>query len=162
MSEAGLDPELPLIKIVSGGQTGADRAALDWAIAHDVEHGGWCPQGRRAEDGVIDPRYQLDETPTEAYPVRTKWNVRDSDGTVIFTLAPELIGGSKLTAKFAREFGKPWVHLSKMWTPDPALALRRFIDEHFIRELNVAGPRTSTEAGIDEFVAEVLSDALLA
>jgi hypothetical protein len=70
-------------RIVSGGQTGADRAALDWAIARHVPHGGWCPKGRKAEDGVIDARYELMETPSDFYEERTLWNVRDSDGTVI-------------------------------------------------------------------------------
>ncbi|MCB1984487.1 MAG: hypothetical protein KDF49_03580, partial [Nitrosomonas sp.] len=66
-------------KIMSGGQTGADRAALDWAIAHNVSHGGWCPAGRRAEDGVIPSHYDLQETDSKEYKQRTKWNVRDSD-----------------------------------------------------------------------------------
>ena len=156
-----LDPALPLTKIVSGGQTGADRAALDWAIEHGVEHGGWCPKGRRAEDGPLNQRYQLAEAPSEAYPVRTKWNVRDSDATVIISLAAQLTGGSKLTAGFARELSKPLLHISSHKTPDPAMALRRFVDKNFIRELNIAGPRESTEPGIAKFVAELLSDALL-
>src|SRR5262245_64267849 len=70
-------------KIVSGGQTGADRAALDWAIEHGFEHGGWCPLGRKAEDGAVPARYDLAETPTDRWEQRTEWNVRDSDGTVI-------------------------------------------------------------------------------
>ncbi|MEM7015317.1 MAG: putative molybdenum carrier protein [Verrucomicrobiota bacterium] len=156
-----LDPALPLTKIVSGGQTGADRAALDWAIENGVEHGGWCPRGRRAEDGLIDPRYSLDETTSEAYPVRTKWNVRDSDATVIFTIGSQLTGGSKLTAEFAREFTKPWLHISSVATPDPTMALRRFIDENFVQILNVAGPRDSTEPQVAEFVRDTLNDAIL-
>jgi hypothetical protein len=80
-------------KIVSGGQTGADRAALDWAIFHDLPHGGWCPKGRKAEDGVIPDQYQLTETSSASYPQRTQWNVRDSDGTVIFTMTSKLFGG---------------------------------------------------------------------
>lgn len=156
-----LDPALPLTRIVSGGQTGADRAALEWAVEHGVEHGGWCPLGRRAEDGRIDPKFQLEETPTENYAVRTKFNVRDSDGTVIFSLGPVLTGGSKLTADFARELGKPWLHLSKSRTRDPAMALRRFIDENFLQALNIAGPRASSEPGIADFVVEILNNALL-
>jgi hypothetical protein len=84
-------------KIVSGGQTGADRAALDWALAHDVECGGWCPKGRKAEDGPIDPKYPLKETPSAAYVQRTEWNVRDSGATVLFSIEPTLTGGSKKT-----------------------------------------------------------------
>jgi hypothetical protein len=74
-------------KIVSGSQTGADRAALDWAIEHGIPHGSWCPKGRWAEDGPIDGRYQLQETSTENYVQRTKWNARDSDGTVVFSIS---------------------------------------------------------------------------
>src|SRR5262249_30865636 len=101
------------IKIVSGGQTGADRAALDWAIEHGLEHGGWCPLGRKAEDGAIPARYQLEETPTDRWEQRTEWNVRDSDGTAIFTMAEMLTGGSLTTVEFARVFGRPCLHVSR-------------------------------------------------
>ena len=74
-------------KIISGGQTGADRMALDWAIWHDIAHGGWCPKGRKAEDGPIEAKYILTETPSARYLQRTEWNVRDSDGTAIFSMA---------------------------------------------------------------------------
>ena len=84
--------------IISGGQTGADRAALDFAIARRIEHGGWCPRGRLAEDGTISERYQLAETPNFDWAQRTEWNVRDSHGTVIISIAPELAGGSKRPA----------------------------------------------------------------
>ena len=82
------------ITIVSGGQTGADRAALDWALARGVECGGWCPKGRKAEDGPIDPKYPLKEMPSAAYLQRTEWNVRDSDATVLFSIEPTLTGAS--------------------------------------------------------------------
>ena len=94
-------------KLISGAQTGADRAALDWAIFRDIPHGGWCPKGRKAEDGKIPAQYQLTETPSASYLQRTEWNVRDSDGTVIFTVAAELAGGLKRTADFARKHGMP-------------------------------------------------------
>ncbi len=84
-----------LQKIISGGQTGADRAALDFAIARGIPHGGWCPRGRLAEDGTIPALYQLSETPGPDHAQRTEWNVRDSDGTVIFSIAPALTGGSR-------------------------------------------------------------------
>ena len=74
-------------KIISGGQTGVDRAALDVALELGLPCGGWCPRGRRAEDGPIDPRYPLTETPWDGYPQRTEWNVRDADGTLILTPA---------------------------------------------------------------------------
>jgi hypothetical protein len=75
-------------KIVSGGQSGADIAALDFAIERGIPHGGWCPRGRKAEDGTIDPRCNLQETPSGDYIQRTEWNARDSDGTVVFSIAP--------------------------------------------------------------------------
>ena len=142
--------------------TGADRAALDFAIAHSIPHGGWCPKGRLAEDGIIDARYQLKETPTNNYPQRTEWNVRDSDGTVVFSIAPVLTGGSKKTMDFARKHGKPCLHLSRQ--ADGAEAperLRAFIRQHGIRTMNVAGPRASKEPEVAAFVTTVLAAALL-
>lgn len=91
-------------KIISGAQSGADRAALDFAIAHRIPHGGWCPRGRKAEDGTIDPRYELQETPNSSYIQRTEWNTRDSDGTVVFSIAPVLSGGSKKTVALAHNY----------------------------------------------------------
>src|SRR6266498_3663785 len=96
---------LALVRIVSGGQTGADRAALDWALAHGVPHGGWCPRGRKAEDGTIARLYLLTETPADSYAPRTEWNVRDSDGTAILSLSQTLTGGSRKTAELARQYG---------------------------------------------------------
>ena len=92
------DPH-PAITLISGGQTGADRAALDFALAANLTHGGWCPRGRLAEDGPIPARYTLRETPSANYLQRTEWNVRDSDGTVVFAVSPCLTGGTKRTAK---------------------------------------------------------------
>jgi hypothetical protein len=90
---------------------GCDRAALDWALAQGVECGGWCPKGRKAEDGPIDPEYPLKETPSASYLQRTEWNVRDSDATVLFSIGPKLSGGSKRTLEFARKHKKPHLHL---------------------------------------------------
>lgn len=92
-------------KIISGGQTGADRTALDWAIEHDIPHGGWCPAERRAEDGVIPERYRLQETPAHNYEQRTRWNVHDSDATLIVSLAEELSGGTLATRQWAEKTG---------------------------------------------------------
>jgi hypothetical protein len=144
-------------KIISGGQSGADRAALDFAIAKKIPHGGWCPLGRIAEDGVIDAKYELHETPTAIYEQRTEWNVRDSDGTVIFTIRPEFFGGSAATVDFAKQHGKPWLHLSE--TRDGATAaekLRRFVEQNRINVLNVAGTRESNEPAIGGFVRRTL------
>jgi len=145
-------------KIVSGGQTGADRAGLDAAIAAGVPHGGWCPAGRRAEDGRIPRRYALKETATPAYPARTKMNVRDSDGTVIFTLRG-MGGGSALTADMARELEKPCLslELEELEDADAADRVAAFISHQEIRVLNVAGSRESTEPGIYARVLEVMT-----
>ena len=149
-----------LARIVSGGQTGADRAALDWAIAHELPYGGWCPRGRKAEDGTIPSGYRLSETPAVAYVQRTEWNVRDSDGTVILSLGSTLTGGSSKTAEFAQQHGKPWIHLARdAHGGDAGDRLLRFVEEHGIRVLNVAGPRASTEPGIGAFVLAVLDSA---
>jgi hypothetical protein len=143
--------------LVSGGQTGADRAALDWAIDHGITHGGWCPSGRRAEDGRIDERYALKETKNHNYIQRTEWNVRDSDGTVVFTLERRLRGGSRHTVEFAKKYKKPCLVLTRtLPLAENVEKLRDFIAEHQIRVLNVAGSRTSEEPGVDDFVRTVL------
>ena len=151
-----------LRKIVSGGQTGVDRAALDWALASGVPCGGWCPLGRLAEDGPIDARYPLRETPGADPAQRTEWNIRDSDGTLIVTLARRMSGGTLLTAGLARRLARPLLHLAKADSPaaEQAESLRQFIGQHEIRVLNVAGPRESGEPGVGEFVAGLLEAAL--
>src|SRR4051812_17831130 len=148
---------LPNITIISGGQTGADRAALDFAIANGISHGGWCPRRRRAEDGVILPRYSLRETPSTHYSQRTEWNVRDSDATVVFSIKPQLTGGTRLTFELARRLGKPVLHLSRDESEAGAAGetLRAFVEEHRIGMLNVAGPRASQESEIGTFVHDV-------
>jgi hypothetical protein len=150
-----------LRKIVSGGQTGVDRAALDWALASGVPCGGWCPLGRWAEDGPIDMRYPLRETPGADPAQRTEWNIRDSDGTLIVTLARRMSGGTLLTAGLARRLARPLLHLAKADSPaaEQAESLRQFIGQHEIRVLNVAGPRESGEPGVGEFVAGLLEAA---
>lgn len=150
-----------LARIVSGGQTGADRAALDFAIQRAIPHGGWCPQGRLAEDGHIGAGYSLRETPAADYMQRTEWNVRDSDGTVIFSLDPALSGGSKATEMFAAQLGKPCLHLSGQKDGDRAAErLTEFVERYAIRVLNVAGPRSSVETGVASFVTTVLNEAI--
>jgi hypothetical protein len=159
------------ITIVSGGQTGADRAALDFAIEHDIPHDGWCPLGRLAEDGPIAARYQLKETPARRYAERTEWNVRDSDATLVCSIAPTPIGGTRLTLRLARRLGKPTLHLSRdhaaCSTVEPAKAIeysaRRlitFLESHQVHRLNVAGPRASQEAEIEQYVKQVLQAAI--
>jgi len=150
-----------LRKIISGGQTGADRAALDWAIKRGIPHGGWCPKGRKAEDGRIDLRYRLVETPSDDYAQRTEWNVRDSDATAVFSIQKELRGGSLLTVEMATQNNKPVIHLRQQDEQvNHAQELRSFIETFGISVLNVAGPRTSDEAGVYQFVTSVLDHAL--
>lgn len=154
-------PSLPRkFTIFSGGQTGADRAALDWAIARRIPHGGWCPRGRVAEDGPIPSGYRLRETPSADHTQRTTWNLRDADATVIFSLHRELHGGSKFTAEMARSHHKPYLCLPRrMGTEAAVRELREFMHEHKVATLNVAGPRASQEPGLGRWVHAVLEAA---
>ncbi|PSQ83211.1 MAG: molybdenum cofactor carrier [Bacteroidetes bacterium QS_1_65_9] len=149
---------MDLEKIVSGGQAGVDRAALDAALAHGVPVGGWCPQGRRAEDGRIPERYPLQETPSEKYAQRTAWNVRDSDGTLVIAPAP-LDGGTALTKDEAEQQDRPVLHI-RPDDPVPVPMIRAWGTEHDMRVLNVAGPRASEEDGIYDAARAVLDDLL--
>jgi hypothetical protein len=147
--------------IRSGGQTGVDRAALDTALELGLECKGWCPRGRRAEDGVIDTRYPLRETPDADYAQRTAWNVRDADATLILARG-RLRGGTSLTRRFAAEAGKP--HRTVELPGDAEVgAVRGWLLEKGVRVLNVAGPRESQEPGIYAeargFLARLLGDA---
>ena len=152
------------LTIVSGGQTGADRAALDFAIEHGISHGGWCPRGRRAEDGPIPSLYLLRETPSRHYSQRTQWNVRDSDATLIFSIVARLTGGTRLTVETARRLGTPALHLSREDSDSDieaaASKLQRFLSEHKVERLNIAGPRSSQEPEVAAFVVNVLKLAL--
>lgn len=135
-------------RVVSGGQTGVDRAALDVALEIGLEIGGWCPSGRRAEDGEIPARYPLRETPSRRYAQRTAWNVRDSDATLILR-RDALTGGSALTAGLAARMGRPLLVVDLSERPDPG-AVRRWFEAHRVRVLNVAGPREAGCLGITE------------
>ena len=131
---------------MSGGQTGVDRAALDVALELAIPCGGWCPKGRLAEDGPIAGRYPLDETPSPAYTQRTKWNVRDSDGTLLLTRArPQ--GGSAFTLRCARRMRRPLLVVDLSLGPEPA-ALRAWAEAEGVGTLNVAGPRESAAPGV--------------
>jgi hypothetical protein len=152
-----------LQKIISGGQTGADRAALDFAVARGIPHGGWCPRGRLAEDGPIATRYHLSETPDSDFAQRTEWNVRDSDATVIFSIAPTLAGGSKQTDELAQRHRKPCLHLSRQRDGEAAARkLRDFLARHDVKILNVAGPRQSQEPEVAEFTRKILESGISA
>ncbi len=149
-------------KIVSGGQTGADRAALDWAMAHGVPHGGWCPAGRLAEDGVIDMRYSLKETPQPEYLQRTEWNVRDSEATLIVSCSAELSGGSLATRDLAAAHDRPCLHLSgELEVAEAAVLMRDWLQDEAVTVLNIAGPRASGEPAVGLFIQSILDELWL-
>jgi hypothetical protein len=153
-------PATLLQRIVSGGQTGVDRAALDAAIRHAVAHGGWCPRGRLAEDGTVPARYALRETESWDYAERTEKNVLDSDGTLILNTGP-LDGGTMLTREFAEEHRRPWL-LVDLEDGFDASAVRKWIRTQGIGALNVAGPRESKRPGIYVLASRALDDLLSA
>ena len=132
------------MKFRTGGQTGVDRAALDALMKHKQEVGGWCPKGRKAEDGIIPERYPLRELDSESCADRTLANVRDSDATLIIHFGP-LEGGTKLTQQFSQETQKPCLMINgdEIVPTEGAKMLIKFLASHSIEELNVAGPRAS-------------------
>ena len=136
-------------RIVSGGQTGVDRAALDVAIKLGIAHGGWIPQGRLTESGVLPQKYHLKETSSSEYSVRTEKNVIDSDGTLIISHGP-LTGGSEYTREMAIRHSRPWLHidLDRTIAFHAAAAINKWIQRKKIEILNVAGPRASKNPAI--------------
>jgi len=144
-----------LTQIVSGGQTGVDRAGLDAAIFHDIPHGGWCPEGRRAEDGRIPDEYRLKETDSRNYTVRTQQNVIESDATLIL-FEKTLSRGTKLTTKYARQHGRPMYQIDiigfRDWSEEQfdeeIQRVNQWIAAKNVNVLNVAGPRESSSPGI--------------
>jgi hypothetical protein len=144
----GNEPSSGIQRIVSGGQTGVDRGALDAALQLGIEHGGWCPRGRVAEDGRIPPRYQLTETEASEYWVRTERNVIDSDGTLLLYQA-RMKGGTEFTYRMTRKHRKPSLQVDFLAEPCPE-TVRQWILENDLRVLNVAGPRESSCPGIAE------------
>ncbi len=146
-----------LKKIISGGQTGADRAALDTAIKFNLSHGGWVPAGRRAEDGTIPEHYDLTEMESSSYPERTEQNVIDADGTLIISHGV-LTGGSLLTKKIASKRNKPWCHIDLMEMDEfeGAITVHEFVDENGIEVLNVAGARASQDPFIYRSVKSII------
>ena len=125
-----------LKKIISGGQTGADRAALDVAIKFNIEHGGWIPKDRRTEQGPLPMKYQLTEMDTIDYRERTKQNIIDSHGTLILSHG-KLTGGSKLTQSFAKVMGRPNCYIDLLDTEEfeASIILKSFIMENSSRSL---------------------------
>src|ERR1700733_15062343 len=136
---------MALKKIVSGGQTGVDRAALDAALAANFPCGGWVPGDRMAEDGIIPDKYPMTVLPKGGYRARTRLNVSDSDGTAIL-YKESLTGGTRLTRNLAALLKRPDILIKMSETPDvgeAAWKILKFMDENKIETLNVAGPRLS-------------------
>lgn len=145
------------MKIVSGGQTGVDRAALDFAIQQGCPRGGWCPLGRLAEDGIIPAQYPLRETDSPEYGERTEKNVLDSDATLIVTREKDLTGGTAFTHALALQHGRPVLVICETdGLRHGVSALSEFLQRNLIRTLNIAGPRESQAPALGEFVKELL------
>lgn len=149
--------------IVSGGQTGADRAALDVAIELNINHHGWCPKGRKAEDGIIPDRYILRETETDDYSERTKLNIRDSDGTVIFvpSTSIKVTDGTLLTIKEVYERKKPHLIIDVSQNKNINDLFEKWVIKNNIKIINIAGPRESQHPGIYQDVKEILKQAVI-
>lgn len=150
----------PIKKIISGGQTGVDRAALDWAIQHSIPHGGWCPKGRLASDGIIHERYMLQETESSGYRQRTKRNVADADATVVFNIG-DLDGGTLQTVKFAMTQRKPFVviQLDDLPLSESVELFSSWVETNKIMSLNFAGPREEKRPGVYVLVGSFLDTA---
>lgn len=147
------------VRIVSGGQTGVDRGALDAALALGIDHGGWCPAGRLAEDGRVPNHYQLVEIGSRYYPHRTEKNVRDSDATLILYRG-RMTGGTKLTQRLCRQVGKPELSVSIANQARAREKIIVWLNEVRPEVLNVAGPRESNAQGIHDETCKLLVAAL--
>jgi hypothetical protein len=145
------------VKIVSGGQTGVDRAALDVALKHGIECGGWCPAGRLDELGRIPDRYPVKELERGSFAERTLQNVKDSDGTVIISFGQPR-GGSEFTLQCCNQLQRPHklIDAAKTSAEDAAQSIVDFVREHKIDILNVAGPRQSEWADGYDYAARAL------
>ena len=133
-------------RVISGGQTGVDRAALDAAMERGIPVGGWCPKGRRACDGIIPNYYPLQETGSRDYSVRTAFNVRDSDGTLVLSARP-LSGGTLLTEKFVISQKKPYQVVDSV-NETRICSISDWLQNNDVHRLNIAGPREQNEPGI--------------
>lgn len=152
--------------IISGGQTGADRGGLDFAISADIKHGGWCPLGRKAEDGIIPDKYSLKETTVILYPARTRMNIRDSDATIVFSSNLNS-KGTILTTRLCQELRKPYITILI-----PQTNLKQYPNQEICDQilewlkttkpsiLNIAGSRESHCPGLGKFVKQILSKIL--
>lgn len=145
------------MKIISGGQTGADLAALDAAIALKIPHGGWLPRGRKTEAGPLPPQYRLLENESPRYRDRTERNILSADATLICSHGP-LTGGSALTEALSIRHDRPFLHIDfDQYDPKTSAAVaQRWLDTIKPEILNVAGPRASNDPRIYQAVYEML------
>ena len=152
---------MALRKIVTGGQTGVDRGALDAALELGFPCGGWCPSGRQAEDGIISERYPLAELPEGGYRERTLRNVLDSDGTAIIYFG-RIEGGTAATLAFCIQYRKPYKLLdaSLIDARHAANALAEWVKLKSIADLNIAGPRLSTAPRAEDYARRVIRTLL--
>ena len=151
-----------LKKIISGGQTGADRAALDAAIRLGIPHGGWVPKGRLAEDGCVPDHYQVEEMPTDSYQQRTQKNVSESDGTLLISRGAPT-GGTDFTRAQVLRQGKQLLGIdlnNQSNLQDAASLIASWIELQRIGVLNVAGPRASKDPCIYQDTLNLLIFAL--
>jgi hypothetical protein len=146
------------LKIISGGQTGVDRAALDVALRHGIKCGGWCPAGRLDEFGRIPDHYPVQELQGGGFTERTLQNVKDSEGTVVI-YSGELRGGSEQTVRFCVDVKRPHqlIDASKISAAGAAKLIADFVGENRIGILNVAGPRQSEWPEGYDYASHVLS-----
>lgn len=151
-----------LKKIISGGQTGADIAGIDAAIDTGFPYGGWLPRGRKTECGPLSEKYQMQAMTRGGYPKRTEQNVKDSDGTVIFT-HKKLTGGSRLTANLAESWGKPWLHINlhQIGQEEAVSTLSDWLQKNKIEILNVAGSRASKDQDIYGKVFQIIKKIIM-
>jgi len=145
--------------IISGGQTGSDRAALDFALEHKMPCGGYCPKGRRSESGPIPRRYPMEELPRRSYAARTKKNVEVSDGTLIFLWRKDFQKGTLLTMNHCHKIGRPcFVYRLNNHNVQQAQKLRQWLDSNQVAILNVAGNREGDDPGIYRMSLRALHD----
>ena len=149
------------VTIVSGGQTGVDRGALDAALALGVACGGWCPEGRKAEDGTLATRYPLQVLEGAGYADRTRRNVADSDGTLIISYNNPG-RGTILTGRCAQGQGKPLLAIDaeSLDAEAAVVRVRGFVRQNGIRVLNVAGPRATLAPGAYAYARQVIEGLL--
>jgi len=137
-----------MLKIISGGQTGVDRAALDFALTHGIHCGGYCPKGRKSEDGTIPEKYPLTETQSDNYPERTELNVKTGDGTLIL-IAGDPDRGTQLTIDLCKRYNKPCLVIDLNDEKD-RVDIKLWIEKNKIGTMNIAGNRESISPGIQE------------